>query len=161
MNLNQLIEKANDLPMARRRFQHPRPTQFSIRRINEHFRITLPESLLEFVRSWRSSGNWFASLGDDYDSPFHIIRMNSYWRRRRPTRRIPRNFVIFNLGHDEDCDCFNLDVYDPASGEYEIRYWYPGFEEVVSYPSFFNYMDFQINGWQKPRDRIARNRDNA
>lgn len=159
MNLDQLIDKANDVPMAYHRLQHPRPTPFSIRRINEHFQMTLPASFLQFVRSWRSSGNWFAGLGSDYDSPFHIIRINSFWRRRRRTRRIPHNLVIFNRGHDEDCDCFNLDVYDPASGEYEIRYWFPGFKEIVSYPSFFDYMKLQVNGWQEPKGRIRRNDD--
>ena len=150
MNLDRLIEKANALPLSQHSFQHPRPTEFSIRQINEHFQMILPGSLLEFVRSWRASGRWFASLGDDFASPEHIIRINSYWRRRRLTRRIPHNFVVFNLCHDEDCDCFSLDGYDRASGEYEIRYWYPGFNEVVSYPSFLNYMDSQISGWQKP-----------
>lgn len=151
MNLDRLIEKANGLPLSEHRCQHPRPTEFSIRRINEHFHMTLPRSLLEFVRSWRASGRWFASLGDDYESPEHIIRINSYWRRRRLTRRIPHHFIVFNLGHDEDCDCFNLDGYDHASGEYEIRYWYPGFDDVVSYPSLLNYMDSQISGWQNPK----------
>src|SRR3954469_5593881 len=149
LNLNRLIEKANAALLYQRKCQHPRPTEFSIRRISEHFQISLPQSLLEFVRSWRASGTWFASLGDDYDSPLHIIRINSYYRRRRMTRRLPRNLVIFNQCHDEDCDCFNLEAYDPATGEYEIRYWYPGFDEVVSYPSFLHYMDFQISGWQK------------
>ena len=157
MHLNRLIEKANDLPMSQHKFQHPRPTEFSIRRISEHFHMTLPGSLLEFVRSWRASGRWFASLGDDYESPEHIIRINSYWKRRRVTRRLPHNFVVFNLCHDEDCDCFNLDGYDRASGEYEIQYWYPGFSEVVSYPSLLHYMDLQISGWQKPNAVIRKN----
>jgi hypothetical protein len=157
MNLNRLIEKANTLPRFGEPFQHPRPNEFSIRRINEHFEMALPETLLEFVRSWRDSGRWFASLGDDYESPEHIIRINSYWRRRRVTRRLPHNFVVFNLCHDEDCDCFNLDAHDRASGEYEIRYWYPGFEEVVSYPTLLHYMDLQVSGWQKPKAIIRRN----
>jgi len=157
MNLNQLIDRANALPLSEQRFQHPRPSEFSIRRINEHFQMTLPESLLEFVRSWRSSGRWFASLGGDYDSPEHIIRINSYWRRRRITRRLPHNFVVFNLCHDEDCDCFNLGAYDRTTGEYEIRYWYPGFNEIVSYPSLLHYMDLQISGWQKPKGTIRKN----
>jgi len=151
MNLSRLIDKANTLQTWQGKFQYPRPTEFSLRRINEHFQMTLPQSLLEFVRSWRASGTWFASLGDDYDSPQHIIRINSYWRRRRMTRRLPHSLVVFNLCHDDDCDCFNLDAYDAASGEYEVRYWRPGLAEVISYPSLLHHMDFQISGWQNPK----------
>ena len=134
--------------MPWRPFQHPRPTKQSIAKINEHFGIALPHSFLEVVRCWRSSGNHFASLGADYDSPNHIIRINSYWRQRRMTRRIPRNFVVINQCHDEDCDCLDLARFDSTSGEYAIRYWFPGQSDECGYSSFPEYMNVQLKGWE-------------
>jgi len=64
--------------------------------------------------------------------------------------RIPRNLVIFNLGFDEDCDCFDLDKFDETTGEYEIKYWYPGYDDITTthldFPSYMqsHLTDFKI-----------------
>ena len=84
--------------------------------------------------SAESVANLFASIGPDYDAWSHIIRINSYWRRRRHKRRIPKHLVIINLGHDEDCDCLDLSRFDEESGEYRIQYWCPELNEQNSWP---------------------------
>ncbi len=156
MNLQSLIDRANRVsPMPWRPFQHPRPTKHSIAKINEHFRITLPHSLLEFVRCWRSSGTLFASLGADYGSPNHIIRINSYWRQRRRTRRIPGNLVVINQCHDEDCDCLDLARFDSTTGEYAIQYWFPGTTDEIVYSSFPEYMNVRLKDWEPSKKENA------
>ncbi len=156
MKLQPLIDLANTVPSTPYRdFQYPRPTKHSIAKINEHFGIVLPYSLLEFVRCWRASGTLLASLGPDYDSYNHIIRINSYWRHRRRTRRIPNNLVVFNLSHDEDCDCFDVSRFDSATGEYAIQYWFPGTTEEIIYRSFPEYMKAQLDGWTSSKTKNA------
>lgn len=151
MKLESIIDRANRCEMHAMGFQHPRPTRHSIAKINSHFDITLPQSLLEFVRCWRSSGCWLASLGPDYESGSHIIRINSYWRQRRRTRRIPSNLVIINRGFDDDLDCLDLTQFNPNTGEYAVRYWSPGIPDGEAYTSFPEYMDSQIRFWKSEK----------
>lgn len=156
MKLQSLIDRANSVrSKTQLPFQHPRPTKHSIAKINEHFGIGLPHSLLEFVRCWHSSGILFASLGTDYGSFNHIIRINSYWRHRRRTRRIPRNLVVINQCHDEDCDCLDLAKFDSTTGEYAIQYWFPGTTDEIVYSSFPEYINAQLKGWESQKTKEA------
>lgn len=128
-----------------------RPTPGSIENINAHFGIVLPAQLIDFAHRAKCFGNWFAGLGDDFGSPHHIVRINSYWRRRRPKRAIPRNLVVINIGFDEDLDCLDTSSFDTASGEYAIQYWYPGIDESdmrqQRYETFGQYIETHINDW--------------
>jgi hypothetical protein len=149
MIMRNLLDRANALHAGRRVDQQfPRPTSHSIAKISEHFGMTLPASLREFVVGWRSSGSWFAGFGPDYHSRDHVIRINSYWRRRRKTRRLPRHFVIVNRGFDEDCDCLDLTTFDPVTGEYAIRYWSPGISDGEVHGSFPEYADALLKYWE-------------
>jgi hypothetical protein len=132
----------------------PRATTFSIARINAHFGITLPADLVEFARCSKAFGNWFASIGPDYESPNHIIRINSYWRRRRRTRSMPRNLVAINLGFDDDLDCLDVSSYDPMSGEYHIQYWSPGVESVAPSSTFLSYVETLVKTWEAQHGRV-------
>ena len=152
MKLQSLVDRANALPKHFAAKQFPRPTSASIERINSHFGIVLPRSFLEFVRCWRSSASWFASIGNDYQSHDHIIRTNSYWRSRRRTRRLPENLVIFNRGFDDDCDCFDVTTLDDSTGEYHIAYWTPGQQPRELARDFLQYMNFHISG-REPQGR--------
>jgi hypothetical protein len=130
----------------------PRPTLSSIARINAHFGITLPADMIEFALSSKGFGHWFASLGPDEQSRNHIIRVNSYWRRRRRTRAIPRHLVVINIGFDDDLDCLDLSAFDACSGEYPIRYWSPGTpNDGLPSLSFRSYLEHQITGWERAR----------
>lgn len=103
----------------------PKPTAASLSRVEAHFGIALPPLLIALARGSRHFGRRFASLGTDYDSPLHIIRINSHWRRRRRTRRVPRGFVIVTNEHDDRHWC--LDTNEPADGDdrYPLQFWTP------------------------------------
>ncbi len=127
-----------------------KPSQDSILKIEQHFNITLPKSLIAFAQASQHYGNWLASLGDDYDSYTHIIRVNSYLRRCRKSRRIPSNLIAFTVGYDEDYECFDLETYDSNTNEYKILYWSPDVDntDIVLYENFNHYMSSLLTLWQ-------------
>jgi hypothetical protein len=136
----------------------PRPTDASIDRIEKHFGFRLPFELTYLARNARRFGDWFAGLGPDYDADTHIIRLNSYWRQRRRTRRIPTDHVAFNRGFDDDLDCF---VTAPGPGEFAIAYWCPDLEDGGAvWPNFRAYLEDTVAAWEKEaakaRERKAR-----
>jgi hypothetical protein len=125
--------------------RHARPTDGSISKINAHFSIQLPLALVQLARHSRNYDAYFLGLGPDYTSLSHIIRVNSYWRRRRPKRQLPRNLIIVTEGYMDD-RFWCLDTSTPAvgSGGYPLQFWCP--EELV-YPSderpIMRYPDFE------------------
>lgn len=126
-----------------------KPTAASIKKINEHLGIQLPILLVEFATRSKNFGSWFSSLGPDYESPLHIIRLNSYWRRRRPKRRLPVNLIIINQGFDEDMDCIDTSSCNTSPGEYAIRYWCPEGNTGDPFPSFTAYIESHITYWER------------
>lgn len=50
-------------------WQAPAPTADSVQRINDHFKIALPATLIEFAQMSKHYGAWFASIGPDFESP--------------------------------------------------------------------------------------------
>ena len=151
--IEQLVSEFDDLHLPAVAFAVEPPTDSSIRKINTHFAIELPHELILFAKLSKSFGSWFASLGEDYDSPKHIIRINSYWRRRRKTRAIPRNLLIINRGFDDDLDCIELDSLNVSTGACSIRYWFPGCapEDSTVYPTFVEYVQTNVGFWKKSR----------
>jgi|GEM_PF-2357188 len=125
-------------------------TESSIHKINNHFGIVLPKSFLYFAKNSKKFGSWFCGFGEDYLSRQHVIRINSYWRRRRKSKRIPTGFVVINIGFDEDCDCIDLNSFDALTGEYQIVYWSPYLEPpfMQRYNNFPDYIEFQIKSWE-------------
>ena len=128
----------------------PAPTEKSVAKIEEHFGHCLPMSLITFAKHSEHYGNWLASLGEDYDSRTHIININNQ-RHNEPNaeERLPQNFLIINVGYDDDFDCMDLETYDNEADEYLISYWYPGIDlrESTLYESFFDCMAAQVRGW--------------
>jgi len=150
------------------RWPHP-PTSRSVRRINKTLAIELPESLIEFAKRSRACVRWMSSLGEDFDSPHHILRV--YSRVRRIRRRAlgsggkweyvkPPSFVPINKGHDDDFECLVTSERNPETGEYPIQYWSPprilGPTRNASFPE---YMEETLRAWaasMRPpiRDRV-------
>ncbi|HSX58859.1 MAG TPA: hypothetical protein VLF18_01550 [Tahibacter sp.] len=97
-----LIEQFNALDDSLYFPHWPKPTDGSLSRIEAHFGVKLPPLLVSLARNSRRFGQRFASIGPNHDSPQHIIRINSYWRRRRRTRRVPRGYVIVTDEHDDN-----------------------------------------------------------
>jgi hypothetical protein len=161
MNLEKLIVAYN----AEYKVEHnwcginiSKPNSKSIKHINKKLNVKLPKSLIEFV-SKSKSNEWFASLGEDYDSPFHILKINRVCRSicRRVIKGkgkwedvFPSHFVAINLGHDDDYDCLDLSKYNPETGEYPIQYWAPPriFGDKVQ-PDFCTYMESNLKYWGK------------
>jgi len=133
---------------------HARPTAVSLAHIQAHFGVRFPNELIQFARDAAHFHCWFASLGPDFDNPHHIIRINSYWRRRRPKRRIPRHLIAFNLGFDDDLDCFDLSMTPPdriATGDHAVRYWSADLDsptDVARYDSFQACMASALDFWE-------------
>jgi hypothetical protein len=126
--------------------EHQRPTDGSVSRVNEHFSIRLPAELVQLAKHSKYYPAYFLSLGPDYQSHCHIIRVNSYWRRRRPKRRIPRNLVVITQGYMDD-RFWCLDTSAPTNeGDYAVQFWCPEpmtwfGEPVLRYPSFAEYIE--------------------
>jgi hypothetical protein len=100
------------------------PTVESVRRINHELGVRLPESFLDFARRCDCYGVWFASIGEDFESPTHILNLNrifhtDYGDGYMP---LPEPLVLINHGYDGDCDCIDSSVQN-AEGEYSIIYW--------------------------------------
>lgn len=129
--------------------QVEKPTKNSMRRINEHFGIQFPASLIEFANRSNSFGTWFAGLGEDYENPWHIIKINSLFRKMRRRkhrdkwrRAKPGELIIINHGHDRDCDCIDASDWNEEAKEYRLVYWYPGLEVIeYRYDSFLDYIN--------------------
>ncbi len=144
------------------------PTQTSLERISEILKIRLPDALIEFSTETGATGRWLASLGEDYTSFCHILKLNKFCRKLR-RRKIgghgqwefvkPQNFIVFNRGFDQDYDCFDTSAYNAESGEYEIQYWSPPriFGDT-RYKSFNDYMESHIRSWSKYAVRDVKER---
>jgi len=133
-------------------FDSEKPTNSSIEQINDHFGIELPATLVQFAKLSNNFGAWFSSLGEDYRNPFHIIRINRIYRRMRKRKHgdkwrpaKPREYIVINHGHDNDCDCIDTGDWNEKEGEYRIVYWYPGVEEIeYRYDSFLHYLNNHV-----------------
>lgn len=162
----------------------PPPTAESLERIEAHFGISLPPSLVRFARECQYFGCWFASLGPDYDSGTHIINVNKQARNAAEddfscdpasgtqltkgegdrhngaadATGLPAGLVVINLGYDQDYDCLNGRAWDRASGEYGLWYWSPETAPAMLAPSFHGYVEGHLRHWMrgsKKEDRQA------
>ena len=133
-------------------FEVAPPTRASIARINAGLGIELPPTLIDFAQRATKFGAWFASLGEDFDNPLHILALNREYRVRqrkgdRYWRPMPRHLVMFNHGHDDDCDCFDLRLPRSPQGEYWTTYWSPGEDDRTIADNFPDYLDQQLLAW--------------
>jgi hypothetical protein len=149
-----------DLLMAHT-FETSPPTPASIARINAELGIELPASLVDFARRSQKFGAWFCSLGEDYDNFLHILEMNRLFKARQRSgykrwQRMPPHLVIFNHGHDDDCDCFDLRLPRSPQGEYWIAYWSPFEDDVSLADNFADYLDQHLLAWCEHMHRDTR-----
>ena len=106
------------------------PTRESIDKIQEHFGVMLPKSFIEFAKKSKNYDCWFTSIGEDYQSYNHIIRVNSRYknmRRRKSGHWVnikPDNFLVIHSDYHDVCLCLNSDKKNESDGEYEMQYWF-------------------------------------
>lgn len=96
-------------------------TKESVAFIENALKILLPRDFVEFSRLVYNYGVWFGSIGDDYDSHNHLLRLNeAFHQAENGGIALPEGWVLINHGHDGDCDC--LDVSSGSGSEYLIYY---------------------------------------
>ena len=95
------------------------PTKSSIKKITSTLKVKLPDSFIEFANISKKYSIWFASLGEDYDNPFHILKVNSLFHNNSSS---PKYLVAFNLGYDGDYDCFDTRTINQL-GEHPLVYY--------------------------------------
>ena len=95
-----------------------RPTPESRKRIEDELQVTLPDSLIELASACPFyERGWFAGLGENYTSQFHILRLNEIFRGEG----LGSDTVMFNHGYDGDCDCWDV-TRCSGDGEHPIVY---------------------------------------
>ena len=133
-----------------------RPTATSLQTVNERFTFELPESFIYFSQHCMSN-DLCLSIGEDYDSPFHIFSVNGRLRKLR--RRtigargkweyvFPRNFVALTTWCDDDWNCFDLNTQDERSGEYEVVHWATPRYLGKTQASFPNFLASTLKFWK-------------
>jgi hypothetical protein len=130
------------------------PTKQSLEVIREHFGVGLPPTLVDFARNTRAFAHWFASLSDDYQDPWHIIRVNSRAKRIRRRKKgrwqnaKPHHLLVINRGHDDDFDCLDFRTRDSSTGECSLRYWAPNVEDTHIADTFQEYVEQLVSEWR-------------
>src|SRR6267378_8056348 len=84
------------------------PTAASTSRINSTLGIVLPPVFVAFAQKCAAySGSYFASIGEDYGNPRHILSVNEEFHARVATWCVPFSFIIVSHIYDSDCDCLD------------------------------------------------------
>jgi hypothetical protein len=94
------------------------PTAESVERIESTLHIKLPQLFIDVAAACSSYGGWFNSIGDDYESHAHILRLNAGFRESG----LPPRYILMNHGHDGDCDAWDTEA-PPIGGELPIVYF--------------------------------------
>lgn len=97
------------------------PTCESVAKIQSSLGITLPEIFIEFAKRCPRYGVWFASIGNDYDNHIHILKLNEIYHGTT-SDSLPAHLIMFNHGHDGDCDCFDISAKVADVNEYPLVY---------------------------------------
>ena len=73
---------------------------------------------VEIARASPRYGGWFGSIGEDFESPNHLLSINRCFREEG----LPARYVLLNHGHDGDCDAWDTAA-GPVDGELPIVYF--------------------------------------
>lgn len=99
-------------------------TAESVAFIEESLKFAIPRDFVELSRLADNYGVWFGSIGDDYQSHNHLLRLNDAFhdsdlQAEAASIALPDHLVLLNHGHDGACDCFDITA-PPVGGEYPI-----------------------------------------
>lgn len=115
--------------------------------------MRLPPAFVQLSQMCPGYGGWFASIGEDYRGPVHILSLNHAFRtpddpddysEGAPYSALPEHLTLINHGHDGDCDCWDTRRKSPE-GEHPIIYFSLTAPEFVhptySFTSFHQYVE--------------------
>jgi hypothetical protein len=124
------------------------PTVASVARTETELGITLPPLFVEVAAACPSYGGWFGSIGDDFESPNHMLSINRVFH----DEGMPRRYVLLNHGHDGHCDAWDTES-AAVAGERPIVYFEFNDERRelrrirVSATSFAEYIDALVRSY--------------
>ena len=129
-------------------------TPQSVVRIEAELKIVLPQSFIALSQKCAPYGGWFSSIGEDFQSPNHILLANeSFHKDDEGYKPLPTHLVMLNHGHDGDCDCWNTSRAPNADGEYPIVYFSATVGEIhnpnYDFPSFAAYLEYLCRAHSK------------
>lgn len=98
------------MPYSNEWYPSEPPTSESLKRIEQELGLTIPPSYADLARVAPNYGVWFGSIGPDFDSLNHILKLNAAFHQGdEEYAAFPSQFILINHGHDGDCDCWKLD----------------------------------------------------
>jgi hypothetical protein len=102
-------------------FHAVQPTAHSIEKIQRDLSIIIPADYIQIASACPSYVGWFASIGEDYDHPCHILPLNGAFHNSDDPPALCQHFILLNHGHDGDCDCWDIRA-TAVDGEHPIVY---------------------------------------
>lgn len=98
-------------------------TEASINHISHELGIIIPHEFVLLSQQCPVYGGWFASIGEDYNGPVHILGLNELFHTAdEDYEALPSHLVLLNHGHDGDCDCWDTRCIS-KDGEHPIVYF--------------------------------------
>ena len=120
------------------------PTARSVERISTELNLRLPQDFITLAEMCPVYGGWFASIGEDYARPIHILELNRWLHTEID---VVDSLVMFNHGHDGDCSCWDLRSLSDQ-GEHpivdckvDVTYFSGGLKIVRRYNCFREYLE--------------------
>ena len=99
------------LERCRRRFgsvdPRSQPTLSSLRAIAERLAFCVPRDFVDFAKLCPAYASWFVSIGEDFENPVHILRMNEEYHDPS-ILKLPSDLVLINHAYDGDLTCYDL-----------------------------------------------------
>jgi len=96
-------------------------TDESVLKIENLLKFTIPPDFVKLSRLAHNYGVWFGSIGDDYDSHAHLLRLNEAFHKPEDSAMpLPAHWVLINHGHDGDLHC--IDLNSKKNGDYSVYY---------------------------------------
>jgi len=118
------LKKQKWLPWTCSWYPSTPATAESIAYIEGKLKLTIPRDFVELSRLASNYGVWFGSIGDDFQSHNHLLRLNEAFhdaalQAEAACIALPVHWVLINHGHDGACDCFDIAAPE-KDGEYPI-----------------------------------------
>lgn len=122
-------------------------TESSVAHILTELNVVIPNDFIALSQKCPAYGGWFASIGENYSSPYHIIQTNQSFRENEQKHKaLPSHLIVLNHGYDGDCDCWDKQREPNANGEFPIVYYEAASGQiqnpVYDFPSFASYIEY-------------------